>query len=208
MSVTFRAILNRGIQVELRPGAPKRLSKLTDEIIPSLTKLGHDGERLRKANWEWGWNSDVDADFASWLAQPYVEMFFGEPPIVALGSNSKLCVVNLAVSWIAFTASAEIQEEVRSLIHCIGRSLSADSAIYVPDSGWRVAEKAVENIEGGLNFEECIKLLMSELQATGSFSNLPRTQCVKTVCSAWPIFFDRWEIEPAMPTIISTGKRA
>lgn len=208
MSVTFRAILNNGISVDHRKEFPTCLAHTSEQISPRLRKLGCNSDRLKAARWKWAWNSDVDSDFESWLAQPYIEICFDEPPIVALGFNSKTCVINLSVSWISFTTNPDIQEDVRSVIQCFGRSLFADSAIYVPDSGWRAAEKTVESIAEGAGFTSCLEIFISELQAKGSFSNLPRdvesdSQCkrVKSICSAWPAYFDHWNlIDSCQPT--------
>ena len=201
MSVTFRAILNSGISIETRQELPNRLAQTTIQISSSLKKLGLDPKRIRNATWKWVWNSDLDGDFQSWLVRPFVEIFFDEPPIIALGLNTRVSVINLMVDWISFTNNAEVQEEVRSVIQCFGRCLCADSAIYLPDSGWRAAEKAVESIRKCADFEAASTTFITEMRLKSSFSNLPReieeevqVKRVKAFCSAWPVFFDRWEM--------------
>jgi len=173
----------------------------SNQINSSLRRLGFHGGRLGQSAWEWAWNSDFDGDFHSWLVRPYVGIVFDEPPIIALGMNAKASVVNLAVNWVSFTGNSEVQDEVRSVIQRFGRCLLADSAIYLPDSGWRPAEKAVESIEGGADFEKSVATLIAEMRLKGSFSNLPpdglsdnQVKRVKAVCSVWPTYFDRWEI--------------
>src|SRR4051794_1812657 len=129
MSVTFQAIVNKGVPLAARHDLPNLLAQTSDQIIPALINLGFDRKRFQKATWKWYWDPDQDGEFQSWLVQSCVACFFNDPSDIALRFNTKAAVIDLGVRWDAFTANPSVQENVRSLICHLGSCLFADSAI-------------------------------------------------------------------------------
>lgn len=90
---------------------------------------------------------------------------------ITIGSGS--AIIAFGVSWPNFQLDNRIREGLRAIAREIARSLASTFVVYIPDSGWAAAERALSSFFEGTEIQATLATLAAEIHRKGSFKTEP-----------------------------------
>jgi hypothetical protein len=124
-------------------------------------------------SWQWTWNQAVDPLFEEWLKRPNIGLWRPGAEGLRLAIGTKSGIVSFGVSWVTFLTDARVREGVRAISSELARATASALVIYLPDSGWALAEGALNYVFEGKGIETISMMLADGVHSKGSFNAHP-----------------------------------
>lgn len=159
-----------------RKDFPEAATQANTVTLPFEQELGLTDSPMA---WQWAWDETNDPPFEEWSHTAHVGLWRPGAEGLRLTMGRETGILSFQVSWPVFQLDNRVRELVRIIAKEMTRPFHSDFLVYLPDSGWASAERALTSVLEGADIQMIAGRLAEEIHELGSFDS-PATEVLST----------------------------